>query len=195
MKRILSILLTLLMFCGAVFADDQGDEYEDDYVYETNGSGDQFIKIGLGAIIPLNFVVDGQNKLYTGGNLELGYYRFLNKWLAVGGEISPSYNVSIGKKILVMLPFTFGAMFQPTYGNFEFPIYVTAGIGYETWQSEDYFPSLVAKFSAGAYYRINEICSVGLSTSLMWVPQWFSDPKLNKNGLFENVLIGARYHF
>lgn len=195
MKRVFSIILTLFLFTGIVFAEDQGDEYDDGYVYENNGAGDQFLKIGFGAIVPLNFVVDGQNKLYTGGTMEMGYYRFLNEWLALGGEFAATYDVSIGEKILIMIPVTFGALFQPSYNKFEFPIYVTAGFGYESWQNSDYFPSLVTKVSAGAYYRINEMCSVGLSTSFMWVPQWYSDSKYNSNGLFENIYIGARYHF
>lgn len=195
MKRILSILFAIFMFAGFAFAQDEGDEYDDGYVYEINGAGDQFIKINLGAIFPLNFSADGEAKLFPGGTLELGYYRFINKWLAVGGEMTATYDVSVGRKILIMLPFTFGTMFQPAVGDFEFPIYTEIGFGYESWQGMDYFPSLATKLSAGAYYRLNEICSFGASASFMWIPQWFSDSKYNKNGLFSTLTIGARYHF
>ncbi|MCQ2587479.1 MAG: hypothetical protein MJ174_05125 [Treponema sp.] len=195
MKRFLSIILSLLFITGFVFAEEEGDEYDDGYVYEVNGAGDQFIKINLGSIIPLNFSSDGINRLYSGGVMELGYYRFLNKWLAVGGEMSASYNISVGEKILVMIPFTFGIMYQPTYNDFEFPIFAEIGFSYESWQNMDYFPSLAAKLEAGGFYRINEICSVGLNTSFMWIPQWFKDSQYNKNGLFMTASIGARYHF
>ena len=192
MKRFLSTLL-ILFFCSAfIFAEeDQGDEYDDGYVYEQNGSGDRFIKISIEGLFPLNF----NKQLKTGGSIELGYYKFLNKWFALGGEFLASYNISIGKKVLVMLPFTVGALFQPSYEKFEFPIYVTTGISYESFQSQDYFPSFTFKVSPGAYYRLNEMCSLGLSSTFMWIPQWYSDPTYNKNGLFMTLAIGARYHF
>lgn len=188
MKRILSIILTLFILSGTVFAQSESDEYDDGFVYEQNGAGDQFIKIKLGAIFPLNF--DGQ--LNPGGQIELGYYRFLNNWLAVGGEFLASYEVSIGNKILVLLPFSAGVMFQPTYNDFEFSIYVNLGLGYETWQSMDYFPSFVFKTSAGAYYRLNEICSFGLDTSWMLLHEG-SNKSFTAN--FLTLSIGARYHF
>ena len=56
MKRILLILLTLSIFTTSIFAqEEQGDIYDDGYVYEQNGRGDQFLKINLGTLIPLNF--------------------------------------------------------------------------------------------------------------------------------------------
>lgn len=191
MKRFISTILLLLITSTAIFAQTEGDVYEDDYVYEQNGAGDQFIKINLNVQIPLNF--DGQ--LYTGGAIELGYYRFLNSWLAVGGELNASYNVSIGNKVLVMLPILGGVMFQPTYDKFEFPIFVNIGMGYETWQNIDYFPSLVFKLSGGAYYRLNEICSFGLNMDYMLMPQFFEDSSQNFAANFLSLSIGARYHF
>lgn len=192
MKRFISTILLLLITSAAVFAQyDEGDVYEDDYVYEQNGAGDQFIKINLNVQIPLNF--NGQ--LHTGGAIELGYYRFLNSWLAVGGELNASYNVSIGNKVFVMLPILGGVMFQPTYDKFEFPIFANIGMGYETWQNIDYFPSLVFKLSGGAYYRLNEICSFGLNMDYLLVPQFFEDSSQNFAGNFLSFTIGARYHF
>lgn len=204
MKRLLSIILTLFMVTGFVFAadDTEGDEYDDDYVYEINGSGDQFLKFNIGTIIPTSFggTIKNGGSLYTGGELELGYYRFMNKWLAVGGEIEISYNLSIGNKILVMIPFTFGAMMQPSVGNFEFPIFLTAGFGYETWENYNYFPSLSAKASAGAYYRLNESFSFGVTGSFLYIPQWGAADEATKhrklkNGCFVNATAALRYHF
>lgn len=192
MKRILLILLTLSIFTTSIFAqEEQGDIYDDGYVYEQNGRGDQFLKINLGTLIPLNF----DNHLYAGGAADLGFYYFLNKWLAVGGEFTATYNISIGHKILIMLPITFGVIAQPYTGNFEFPISLNVGVGYQTWQSIDYFPSFVLKASAGAYYRMNESWSFGLSSSFMWIPQRFKDKSRNDDALFLNAYIGARYHF
>ncbi|MBR5645257.1 MAG: hypothetical protein IKX23_01290 [Treponema sp.] len=192
MKRILCTILILFSCASLFFAEEnQGDEYDDGYVYEQNGAGDQFLKITINGLFPLNF----EKQLKTGGSIELGYYRFLNKFLALGGELELSYNVSIGEKLLVMIPFTLGVLYQPTYNKFEFPIYLTAGIGYETFQSIDYFPSFVMKLNPGAFYRLNEICSFGVTTTLLWVPQWYEDSSHNQNGFFLSAGIGARYHF
>ena len=185
MKRFLTILTALLLLSGTVItAQEQGDEYDDGYVYTQNGAGDQFFKLKLGGIFPLNF----GNHLYPGGTVELGYYRFLNEWFALGGEISATSSLSIGNKVLVMLPFTLGALAQPTIGKLEFPVHISAGISYETWQNLNCFPSFALKGSAGAFYRLNEMFSFGASSDFLWIPQ------PSKNGLFVTATIGARYH-
>lgn len=191
MKRIFSIFLILTVFACTAFADEPGDVYEDDFVYQTNGAGDQFLKIELGAIFPLNF--DGT--LWPGVAATIGYYRFLNSWLALGGELAVSSQFSIGGKALFMVPITLGVMFQPSVKKFEFPIYVLAGIADQTWANFTYFPAFTMKTSAGAFYRITESWSVGLSTQFMWIAEWTEDSKKDYNGLFQNASLAARYHF
>lgn len=198
MKRFISVILTLFVCFSVIYAEDDDDGFEgfpEVYEYDSNGAGDQFLKLHLGALFP-TFPVDFNKQLYTGGEATIGYYRFVKKSLAVGGEFSASYNLSIGKKTFVMLPITFGIMYQPVYEKFEFPIYVLLGMAYETWQNMDYAPGLIGKVSAGGYYRINDSCSVGLSTDCFIVPQWFiKDPKKNFTGFFQSAAIGVRYHF
>ena len=196
MKRIFTLLVILSVFAGSVFAqeDDGPDIYEDDFEYLQNGPGDQFLKIELGAIFPLNF--DG--KLYPGVQATLGYYRFLTTWLAVGGELSVSSQFSIGNKALCMVPITFGAMFQPTYKKFEFPIFVTAGIADHTWANSTYFPAFTLKTEAGAFYRFTEAWSFGLLSYFMWsVEKPWTDENKGKDyhGLFQTASLAVRYHF
>lgn len=193
MKRLLTILIALLVFSGTAFAQEEGDFYDDGYIYEQNGAGDQFVKADLFANFPLNF----KGKLYVGGGFSIGYYRFLNSWLAVGGEVSPTYNVSIGKKSLITVPITFGAIFQPTIGKFEFPLGVSLGIASSTFENTTtYFPSFTAKAYVGAFYRINDSWSAGISSSFLWIPQIFANkPKYNHHGLFLTAGLAMRYHF
>ena len=94
-----------------------------------------------------------------------------------------------------MLPITVGAMYQPYIGKFEFPIYAEIGMANTTWQNMEHFPSLCTRLSAGAYYRITDTISFGLSTDFLWIPQWFKDSSMNYNGLFQTAEIGIRYHF
>ena len=197
MKRFISILFMISLCTLCVFAEEEQIEnpdkevQEQEYVYEPNGAGDQSLKIGLMATFPLNF--NGQ--LYVGGAAELGYYRFLTNMIAVGGEVSVAYNVSIGEKPLITVPITFGGMFQPYYGKFEFPI--TLGIGFSSLscQGMSYFPAFTMKATAGAFYRFTEAWSAGITGSAMWIPQWVKDSSKNDNGLFATAGIIARYHF
>ena len=195
MKRFISIISAILLLSSAVFAEDNyddGDIYDDGYVYEQNGAGDQFLKIDLAANFPLNF----GDKLYIGLGASVGYYYFVNKFFAVGGDAIIGWNNSIGQKPLITVPVTFGVTVQPYIGKFEFPI--SAGIGFATisCQNLTYFPAFSAKISAGAYYRFNETWSVGISSIGYWLPQWFiSDSSKNDNGFFALLGLSLRYHF
>ena len=125
MKRFISILFSLILCTSALFSQDYNDEdeYDDGYVYEQNGAGDQFLKIDMGASFPLNF----GNKLYVGAAASIGYYYFLSNNFAVGGDLILGYNLSIGKKPLVTVPVTFGLLYQPYIGKFEFPFMLNVG--------------------------------------------------------------------
>ncbi len=199
MKRFISILSAILLLSAAVFADEyyeEDEEYDDGYVYEQNGAGDQFIKIDLAANFPLNF---GQ-QMKVGGLVSIGYYRFLNQYFALGGDVLIGYNLSIGNKPLFSVPITFGAMYQPYIGKFEFPLMLNIGIATLTCQTMTYFPAFTAKFTGGAFYRFTESWSAGISSTTYWVPQWFLFDKNTRghkadNGVFTSIGLSVRYHF
>ena len=191
MKKIIALLCVLLFTAGLVFADESGDEYDDGYVYEANGSGDHFLKIGLVPLCPLNF----GNKLHVGGAFEIGYYQFITKSLALGGEVNASFNITLGSNALTMIPFTFGVMYQPTFGKFEIPFSVSAGFAYETAQNAPYFPGFALNAEAGVFYRLSEMWSFGGMGKFLWLPQWFANPEYTKNGFFAGAVVCARYHF
>ena len=195
MKRFLFSIIILSLFSMSLFGQETYDEdentYDDVYVYDSNGAGDKFLKISVGALFPLNF----EHQLKTGGEISIGFYQFISKNLAIGGEFTPTYNQTIGEKILVMFPVTFGIMFQPYIGRFEFPLLAEIGIANETWQNMEIFPTFVSRLSAGAFFRITDSISLGFATDFMWFPQWFKDTSKNFNGLFESATISLRYHF
>ncbi len=199
MKRFISILSAILFLSAAVFAEDyydDGDEYNDGYVYEQNGAGDQFLKIDLAANFPLNF----GSQLKVGGLVSVGYYQFLNQYFAIGGDVLVTYNISVGKKPLFMVPITVGAMFQPYIGKFEFPMMLNIGIATISCQSMTYFPAFTAKFTAGAYFRYSETWSFGITSTTYWIPQWFLMDSATRghaanNGFFTSAGLSVRYHF
>ncbi len=191
MKRFISIIFTIFVCSFLVFADEPGDEYDDGYIYTQNGEGDQFLKIELAGFFPVNF----GNQVYPGAALSIGYYRFFNEYFAVGGDVVVSYNLTVGEKSLVNVPVTFGVMFQPMINKFEFPLF--AGIGFATvsCQSLSYFPALSLKAEAGAFYRLLDTWSFGISSNFIMIPQWFTDSTKNDVGLFCSINLSARYHF
>ena len=199
MKRFISILSAILLLSAAVFADDyydEDEEYDDGYVYEQNGAGDQFLTIDIGANFPLNF----GTQLYVGGLVSIGYYKFLNQSFALGGDELIGYNLSIGKKPLFSVPVTFGVMYQPYVGKFEFPLMLNIGIATISCQSMTYFPAFTAKFTGGAYYRFTESWSFGLTSTTYWVPQFFLMDRNTwghkaDHGVFTSASLSVRYHF
>lgn len=191
MKRILSILLTLCLCSMAVFADEQGDEYDDGYVYQQNGAGDRFLKIELDGLFPLNF----GDSLKPGFGVNLGYYKFFSDKFAVGGEVMVTNSFSIGNKALFMIPLTGGIIFQPSAGKFEFPLLLNVGLATETWASMSYWPALTFKASAGVYYRFSESWSFGASTSFMSITELFAKNQKQQTGMFVTGALNARYHF
>ena len=193
MKRFISILFSLILCTSALFSQDYNDEdeYDDGYVYEQNGAGDQFLKIDMGASFPLNF----GNKLYVGAAASIGYYYFLSNNFAVGGDLILGYNLSIGKKPLVTVPVTFGLLYQPYIGKFEFPFMLNVGFATVSCQQLTYFPALAVKTTAGVFYRWSESWSFGLSAQAYWIPLWYTNSIYNDNGLFTTVDLSVRYHF
>ncbi len=193
MKRFISILISLILCTTALFSQEYNDEeeYDDGYLYEQNGAGDQFLKIDLGANFALNF----GSKLYVGAAASVGYYYFLSNNFAVGGDAILGYNLSIGKKPLVTVPITFGALYQPYVGKFEFPFMLNVGFATVSCQQLMYFPALAVKASAGAFYRWSETWSFGLSTHAYWIPLWYTNTNYNDNGFFTSVDLSVRYHF
>lgn len=191
MKRFISILLILCLCLTAVFAETQGDEYDDGFVYEQNGAGDQFLKVDLMGNFPVNF----GEQLYAGIGLNLGYYRFISSSIALGGSLFISYNLTIGTKPLITIPITFDVMYQPVFGKIEIPLSLGVGIYTATCQGLTYFPGLALKASANAYYRFSESWSAGIISTFQFLPQWMSDPAKTEYSMFATAGLGMRYHF
>ncbi len=199
MKRFILALSFLVVFANFTWAQNSNESENEneqeqvqvqDVVYRTNGHGDQFLRLGIMFNIPLNF----DDKLYLGGAAQLGYYRFLNSWLALGGELMASYNPTLGSNILTCVPITFGVMFQPYIWHFEFPIILSAGMALETSNNKKQFPAFIAKAQANVYYRFNESFSLGLGCDFVYMPEWTKQGEYDY-GLFLTPSISVRYHF
>lgn len=191
MKKILSIILISLLCATSVFAENQGDEYDDGYEYKTNGAGDQMMKMEINGFFPVNF----GKQLKPGAGATLTYLQFISDDFAIGGGLSLLTCLSIGNKSFIQIPITLSAMYEPTIGKFEFPIELSVGAAVHTMASHTFFPALVVKGSAGVYYRITETWSVGASGTYIYSPEWFKDSSKNFNGMFALAGLDVRFHF
>lgn len=174
--------------------EDAPDIYEEDadYVYLQNAAGDQYINIRVMPGFPLNF----GDKMKIGGEINVSYNRFLTSWLAVGAELAFGYNPTIGSNIFTYIPLSVGVTFLPAIKKFEFPITLNVGMAVENYLSNTYFPGLVLRAGAGAYYRINESWSAGLEGFFAYMPQWyFKHPEKNDYLNIAYVSAGVKYHF
>ena len=220
MKRILITLSAFLFLSSAIFAeegdgfltysqlhaaeksadDDEKDDVQDELQNEPamNVAGDKFIKIELAGAIPLNFgdpFKDGESQLEIGGTGSIGFYYFFTGNFALGMDLGFGYQPTIGGNIFNYIPLTIAAMFQPTLAKFEFPLTFSVGAAVENYLSETYFPGLILKAEAGAFYRITPAWSLGITGTWMGMPQWYDNPKYNYFGQFCDVGISMRYHF
>lgn len=185
--------------------DDEGDEYLDDdeadiyesdsdFVYMQNGPGDQYLNIRIMPNSPLNF----DDKIKIGGQITVGYGRFITSWLAVGGEISFGYNPTIGSNMYTYIPITANVTFLPAIKKFEIPITLNVGMAIENYLSNTYFPAFILRGGAGCYYRINENWSAGIEGFFTYMPQWYIKEEKKQYNDYLNIVsvsAGMKYHF
>lgn len=193
MKRI-AMLFFLIVFTGGIFfAQEQTEPVTDDspFVYRMNQKGDQFIKIGLMVNVPFK---PGIPQLKVGGSGTLGYARFMNSYLAVGGDASFAYMTTIGENIFTFIPLMAKIMYQPTLNKFEFPLAFGIGGAFQNYGGSTYF-GLVIKPEVGVFYRYSADWSFGANAGLYVMPQWCKNPEYNRTGLVMDIALTARYHF
>lgn len=197
MKKIISIFCSFFLMTSMIFAqeaedgDSENSEEKSVAIGGMNESGDQYIKLGLIPTFPLNF--DGA--LHVGGAGVIGYHRFLTNWIAVGIDVNFGYHPTVGSNIFTYIPVFAGVTVQPAYNKFEFPVTAEIGVALENYMNKNYFPGLVLKAEAGAYYRATPSWSFGANAAFTYMPQWYKDSEYNDYGLFLGADVSARYHF
>jgi len=171
-----------------------------EYEYKMTQPGDQFIFISLDGSFPLMFgdLFTETSKLNAGGMGTLGYNYFFTSNFSAGVEAGFGFNITIGSHVFNYIPILATATFQPSFGKFEFPLTMAAGIGIETYIGYKYFPGLVLKPKIGAFYRFTPSWSLGVEASYLFLPQFaalYDSNAHNIMGQFITAGISARYHF
>ena len=187
--------------------DDDDDEYEEGGNYEERDeilAGDQFLKLSLDGVFPLNFpdvpslFKEDEHQLSIGGTANIGYHYFMTKEIAIGFDIGFGFNVSTGGHIFNYVPFIFNGTYMFSYKKWQFPCTIGLGFAWESYNNNHYFPGLILKPEAGVYYRMSESWSLGGEVFYMLMPQfssWYNDDASNHFGNFLGIGLTAKYAF
>lgn len=191
----------MLLFAAAsvpVFAQSEEEEELPPIEYKLNREGDKVIRIGLSPSFPLNFPNPGalfssDRKMSIGGLGSLGYRYFITDDINLGVDVGFGFNVTIGSHVFNYVPVVGSVTWQPTVGNFEFPVSLGVGLSWHTYIGYTYFPGLILQPSAGVSYRVTSNWSLGADASLMVMPEFdFKNPANNKTCLMGLFTLVAR---
>jgi len=200
MKRLITTIVLAFAGLSLAFAQTAGTpaKPESNFQYEPIRKGDQFIRMGLGPSISLfNLTPDGietDTKMKMGGTGTVGYSRFINTKVALGGEIAFSFNPTLGENLYFYLPLTFKATYAFVFNRIHVPVSLATGFAFQTYNSTSYFGPIL-KPEAGAYFQYSPDWSFGVSLGWNIIPQWYKDGANNRTGNILESVIGVRYHF
>ena len=166
--------------------------------YEPIRKGDQFIHVNLGPGFSLfNIGPDGINtdtRMNLGGTGALGYSRFINTKVALGGSIAFAFNPTRGDNLFFYLPITFTATYELVFNRIHVPLSINAGFAFQTYNAMNYFGPIL-KPEVAAYYQFSPDWSFGLLAAWNCIPEFYANSSENRIGNFVDVDAGFRYHF
>jgi hypothetical protein len=182
------------MFTGSLFA-------KDDSVITLPGHtlGDQTVALNMGLFVPL-FFQDYTGKYYP-SNMSLGgigsiqWNAYLSSFLRLGLELGGVFSFSPTPKSILMMPFTAKITYLFSFGRFELPIYLGAGINLVKYADNLYNLALILKPGASLYWRFDANLSFGLNCAWWWtseLPAANHDPIM---GNFVEITPSLFYHF
>ncbi len=195
MKRILIIFAVFCIFFSFPLVAQEAqesseEEYTEEFVYEVNQQGDQYISMKLNVSIPYKPF----GNLFVGGSGSLGYHHFILDDLTIGGNVSFKYNSTIGSNVFYVVPLMFTASYQFDIGQWEVPVSLEIGGAFQNYIDRMYFGLAIRPEIAG-YYRFSRDWSFGLHTGVYILPQWYSNPEYNYTGIIQDIGLSVRYHF
>ena len=165
-------VILFLSFAVSVYCDNGNGEKEDEtalMALPRHTLGDQSLAISAGIIVPLFFQdfagsYHGTN-LTLGGTADLQWNAYLSAYWRLGLEVAAAFTFSPNWHTLLMLPMTMKITYLISVSNFEFPIFLGAGINiirYRDWSHLDF----ILKPGVGAFWRYDHNWSFGLT--LCW---------------------------
>lgn len=196
----------VFLCCGALWAQEEDDPNReipiqsnwDGEHFTLYSAGDKTFTIAPGLLFPLGLTgADGKalkNNMFIGGVFSLAYSYFITPHIFIGGELQGSFNPTIAKGNMFIVPITVRVGYQLVYKRLEFPLFVSLGGAGQAYKNYTLFGPIV-KLTASGYYRFSSAWSFGLNIGGWLVPQFTKDPSKDAAGYFLETSLCARYHF
>lgn len=208
MKRLIISMLLALAALTALGAQSEkpadtpaskpDSKPESSFDYEPIRAGDQFIKVTLGPTFSLfNYGYGGvhtDTNMKLGASGTLGYSRFINSRVALGGELSFAFNPTLAQNLFFYLPIVFSGSYEFVFNRIHVPLTLAGGFAFQTYNNESYFGPILRP-EAGVWFQFNPEWSFGAQASWNVIPQFYSTSSYNRTGNIVDAMLGFRYHF
>jgi hypothetical protein len=160
--------------------------------------GEQSIGLSLGLHIPAlmqTAIGSSTSNLYLGGSFSFSYQYFIERGLAIGGNLAGAFNNTIGGLSVFTAPLGFTTSYWWSALPLEFSVLGEVG-GYVSRYNSKGIIGPFAKAGGGAYWRVAPGWSVGLQGYYWLVPEIHSSTYQSLDALtgFVETSIGAVYH-
>ncbi|MCL2600113.1 MAG: hypothetical protein FWD88_02915 [Treponema sp.] len=213
MQKSRAFVLLLASCWFSLYAVSLGAQEWDDwdfYATDLYARGDQTFTITVGTIMPTVFIGFNESGDRTGtiphnfspavgGTISLAYTYFLGANLFLGGELGVSFNYTLRRNTLFVVPFGLRAGWQFVFGTFEVPLLVTFGMARHSYMDAVYWGAFL-RGGVSVFYRFSPEWSFGLNADWNWYPQrprrdGQRIPAENVDAHILGISISARYHF
>jgi hypothetical protein len=188
------IVLFSGVLTGTLFAKD-----ESIVALPGHNLGDQTLSLNAGLFIPL-FFQDYDGKYYA-PNLSLGgvgsiqWNAYLSSFFRVGLELGGLFTFSPRPETVLMMPLTAKFTYLLSFGRFELPIYLGAGINVMKYSDTVYNLSILLKPGASLYWRFDANLSFGLNCVWWWTSELPAADHAPIMGNFLEITPSLFYHF
>ncbi len=179
MKRLLILLLLCIVLPSMLLAQDEV-ESSNPRQYDM---GSQMFTFRAGPVVPALFFRPYQSdrlvtfpeemNMKTGGYGSIRYQGFLNKTVALGGELGYLFAYDIGDDLFTSVPFQAKLTYIPVQGTIELPLSIGLGFAYNSYNSlvDTSFLSLIATAEAGVSWYFREDWGITLGAGLQVIPE------------------------
>lgn len=116
---------------------------------------------------------DAKTKLSLGGYGSIAYQIFMNRYVAIGGEIGYAFNYVVNDNLLTNVPIQFKLSVIPLQGRFEIPLSFGIGFSYLSLSSGSATLPLFASFETGFDFYFNDNWGVGIHSGIWVVGEFY----------------------
>lgn len=128
---------------------------------------------------------DKTTELHWGGDFQLGFERFTNDRLSLGGSLGYNFNYCVNDNLLSEVPLQFNVSYYPVQGKVDIPITLGVGLTYERFGEDKSMLNPSISLTTGMDFYIWDDWGLGFRTGLWLVPEFnFINNEQDNDGVF-----------